>query len=75
MTIKTSVLAAAAVLSLAVPAAALAQPVYGVAPRFSARQDDGRRFERERAVLRWEDQRRFRWERDHDDRYAYRAYR
>ena len=68
MTIKTHILAAAAVLTLAAPAAALAQPVYG-APNYShredVRRDDFRRVEREREFRRTEELRRLRWEREH----------
>jgi len=78
MNIKTGVLAAVAALSLAVPAAALAQPVYG-APGFVAREeirrDEGRRFDRARDFRGREDLRRPRWDREHDDRYGRHAYR
>ena len=83
MTIKTHVLAAAAVLTLAAPAAALAQPVYGAAfnshredvHRVEVRHDDFgrgdfRRLEREREFRRAEELRRLRWEREHA-RYSY----
>ena len=77
MNIKIGVLAAAAALSLAIPAAALAQPVYrhGVVVREDIRRDDGRRFDRAQEVRRLEDLRRLRWERDHDHRFGLRAYR
>lgn len=79
MTIKSGILAAAAALSLAVPAAALAQPVYGPAHglrvREEIRREDWRRFERDRDIRRLEDLRRLRWERQHDDRFGYPAYR
>jgi len=59
MNLKTSILAAAVALTLAVPTAALAQPVYG--PGY-VRQAEWRRFERERDWRRAEDLRRLRWE-------------
>jgi hypothetical protein len=77
MIIKIGVLAAAAALSLAIPAAAMAQPVYGhgFAVREDIRRDDGRRFDRGLELRRLEDLRRLRWERDHDYRFGHRAYR
>jgi hypothetical protein len=71
MNIKTGILAAAAVLALAVPAAALAQPYdgggyhhgYGYAPDW--RRDDWRRVAWERDVRRAEEFRRIQWARDH----------
>jgi hypothetical protein len=76
MTIKTGILAAAAALTLAVPAIASAQPYYGggygrgaYAHRDWDRREDFRRAERERE-LRREEWRRLQWEREH----AYRGY-
>jgi hypothetical protein len=77
MNIKTGILAAAA-LTLAVPAAALAQPSHGRADGYRAdtyrhddyRRDDFRRVERDRDVRRAEDFRRLQWEREHH-RYGY----
>ena len=75
MNIKTGVLAAVAALSLAVPAAALAQPfhgpVRGYAVREEFRRDDWRRFERQREFRRMEELRRLRWEREHAYRYGH----
>jgi hypothetical protein len=76
MNIKTGILAAATALTLALPAAALAQPYYGPAPAYGyapgyARYDDWRRVEREREWRRAEAFRRVQWERDH---YGYRGY-
>jgi hypothetical protein len=75
MNIKTGVLAAAAALALAVPAAALAQPVYGDYGygrhvEFRRDHDDWRRVARERE-LRREEWRRLQWEREHAVRYGY----
>jgi hypothetical protein len=74
MNIKTGILAAAAALTLAVPAAALAQPYgydngYG---RYEVRhdRDDWRRVERQRE-LRREELRRLQWEREHAYRLGY----
>lgn len=73
MNIKTGILAAAAALTLAVPAAALAQPYYGHDygryDSYRRDRDDWRRIERERE-LRREEWRRLQWEREH----AYRGY-
>ena len=73
MTIKTGILAAAAALTLAVPAIASAQPYYGhdYGRYETSRRDryDWRRVERERERRR-EEWRRLRWEREH----AYRGY-
>jgi hypothetical protein len=72
MTIKTSILAAVAALTLTVPAAALAQPYYSDYGRYETYRrdrDDWRRVERERE-LRREEWRRLQWEREH----AYRGY-
>jgi hypothetical protein len=72
MNIKTCVLAAAAALTLTVPAAAFAQPVYGHSDygRYETyRRDDWRRGERERELRRTE-WRRLQWEREHA-RYGY----
>lgn len=79
MNLKIGILAAAAALTLAIPAAALAQPVYGHGPygaapayvRQDVRQDEWRRFDRERDWRRAEELRRLRWEEsrfrhDHD---------
>ena len=70
--IKTGILAAAAALTLAVPAFAQAQPAYsyGYAPAYSydhgdVRRGDWGRIERERDLRRIEELRRLRWERDH----------
>jgi hypothetical protein len=73
MTLKTGILAAAAALTLAVPAAALAQPGYGsgygYAPSYgydrSDYRNDWRRVERERQIRRMMEMRRLRWEREH----------
>ena len=76
MNIKTGALAAVAALTLAVPAAALAQPYsgydHGSAPRYAARDD--RRFDRfdrfdRREFRRAEDWRRLQWERERAWRY------
>ena len=75
MKIKTGILAAAAALTLAVPAIASAQPYYGgdngrgYAHRDFDRRDDWRRVERERE-LRGAEWRRLQWEREHA-RYGY----
>ena len=74
MNIKIGILAAAAALALAVPAAAFAQPYYGDYgygrhEEFRRDRDDWRRAEREREVRR-EQWRRLQWEREH----AYRGY-
>jgi hypothetical protein len=76
MNIKTGILAAAAALTLAVPAAALAQPYYGDHGygRYEYRhdRDDWRRAERQRERERREEWRRLRWEREHANRgYGY----
>jgi len=79
MNIKTGILAAAAALTLAVPAAALAQPFYGHDDgygRYEQRYDrydrgDWRRAERERERIRREEWRRLQWEREHAYRYGY----
>jgi hypothetical protein len=77
MTIKTGILAAAAALTLAVPAIASAQPYYDgaygrgfYAHRDYDRRDDWRRAER----LRQEEWRRLQWEREHAYRYGYGVY-
>jgi hypothetical protein len=73
MNIKTGILAAVAALTLAVPAAALAQPYYGDYGRYDTYRhdrDDWRRIEREREWRREQELRRLRWEREH----AYRGY-
>jgi hypothetical protein len=76
MTIKTGILAAAAALTLAIPAAALAQPSHGYArgydrPVYGASYG---RIERQREIRRQEELRRLRWERahrhGHDHRYG-----
>jgi len=72
MNLKTGILAAAAALTLAIPAAAFAQP-YGYGPAF-VRHDDWRRVERERDFRRAEELRRFDWRRDHFRDYGYRGY-
>ncbi len=74
MNIKTGVLAAVAAVTLAVPAAALAQPYgYGYAPGY-VRYDDWRRIEREREFRRAEEFRRLEWRREHAFRdYGYRG--
>lgn len=77
MNLKTGILAAAAALTLAIPAAALAQPYhgssygYGDGGRYASRdyrgdygRYDDRRFDREREWRR-EHERRERWEREH----------
>jgi hypothetical protein len=72
MNVKIGVLAAVAALTLAAPAAALAQPYYGDYGRYEAYRhdrDDWRRIEREREWRR-EQERRLQWEREH----AYRSY-
>ena len=76
MNIKTGILAAAAALTLAVPAAALAQPYYGHDDgygRYENRYDRGdwRRAERERERIRREELRRLQWEREHAYRGGY----
>ena len=68
MTIKTGILAAAAALTLAIPAIASAQPYYGH-DRGYAPSYESRRFEREREWRRAEEQRRWEWQRSH-----YRSY-
>lgn len=77
MTIKTGILAAAAALTLAVPAIASAQSYYGgdygrgyYAHRDYDRRDDFRRAEREREWRREQAWRRLQWQREH----AYRGY-
>jgi hypothetical protein len=68
MNIKTGILAAVAAVTLAVPAAALAQPYYGDPGRYDTyRHDraDWRRIEREREWRREQELRRLRWEREH----------
>jgi hypothetical protein len=66
MNLKIATLAAAAAVTLAVPAAALAQPYYGGGWNgYDRRYDDRgdwRRIEREREWRRQEDMRRWRWE-------------
>jgi hypothetical protein len=74
MKIKTGLLAAAAALAVAVPAAAFAQPYYGdngYGRYESVRRDhdDWRRIERQREIRR-EEWRRLQWEREHG-RYGY----
>jgi hypothetical protein len=68
MTLRTGILAAAAALALAVPAAALAQPYsdYGY-----VRHDEWRRFDRERDWRRAEELRHRHWPRDHDRPYGF----
>jgi hypothetical protein len=74
VTLKTGILAAAAVLALTVPAAAFAQPVYG--PHYGYREDfRGRDLRRDYDVRRAEDWRRIQWEREHAYRYGYPYYR
>ncbi len=78
MTLKTGILAAAAALTLAVPAAALAQPYYG--SHGYDRHEDFRRFERHgdfgrierEREFRRQEWRRLRFEREHS--YGYRGY-
>ncbi len=79
MNIKTGILAAAAALTLALPAAALAQPSYGHSqgydrPVYGASYGHDRRAERQREIRRQEELRRIRWERTHrhgyDNRYG-----
>lgn len=77
MTIKTGILAAAAALTLAVPAIASAQSYYGdygrgyYAHRDYDRPEDFRRFEREREWRREQEWRRLHWEREHAYRSGY----
>jgi hypothetical protein len=78
MTLKIGILAAAAALTLAVPAIAFAQPYYGgddgrgyYANRDFDRHEDFRRAEREREWRREQEWRRLRWEREHAYRYGF----
>lgn len=71
MTIKTGILAAAAALTLAVPAIASAQPFYGHDHGRVERREDVRRFDRERDWRRAEEIRRLEWQRHHGYRYGY----
>jgi hypothetical protein len=78
MSIKTGILAAAAALTLAIPAIASAQPYYGgdigrgyYANRDFDRREDFRRAEREREWRREQEWRRLQWEREHPYRYGY----
>jgi len=70
--IKIGALAAVTALTLALPAAALAQPGYGSSYRVERdfRRDEFRREERQREFRRAEEARRLRWEREHA-RYGY----
>jgi hypothetical protein len=72
MQLKTTLLALAAGLTLAIPAAAMAQPFgYGYG---YVRHDDGRWIEREREFRRAEAFRRMEWRREHAFRdYGYRG--
>jgi hypothetical protein len=74
MNIKTGILAAAAALTLTVPAAAFAQPSYGHDygryDTWRRDRDDSRRGEREREHRR-DEWRRQQWEREHAYRYDY----
>lgn len=86
MTIKTGILAAAAALTLAIPAAALAQPSYGHGQSYGYdrptygqsygydRRDGYSRFDRQREIRRQQELRRLRWEREHSYRYGYDRY-
>jgi len=68
MNIKTGILAAVAALTLTVPAAAFAQPLYGhgdFGRREEFRRDDWRRAELRREEIRREEWRRLQWQREH----------
>ena len=73
MNIKTGILAAATVIALAAPAAAMAQSRYD-GGGFD-RRDDFRQIQRMRELRRTEELRRLRWQREHFRRdYGYRGY-